>query len=164
MKNFLKPAVATLITGLAISMPVTQAQTVSNAFEVTVTLVSQCKAISSGTQTLGFGTYTAFQVAPLTASGVSLVFECTRGFTPSSVAFDVVNGTALGGGVLAGLNYDLEFAAAAVAGGTAATSAVGDIGTADTRTYAITGSIAAAQAGTDAAALASHARTLIITY
>jgi len=164
MNKFLKPVLATFAAGLAMSMPITQAQTVSNAFDVSVTLTSQCKATASGTQTLEFGTYTAFQAAALTASGVSLEFECTRGFTPAGVAFDSSEGTSIGGGVLAGLNYDLEFADAVVVDGDAATSAAADIGSGDTRTYAITGSIAAAQAGTDTAALASHTRTLIITY
>ncbi len=164
MNKFFKPALATFVAAIAMSTPITQAQSVSNAFDVSVTLTSQCKATATGTQTLAFGTYVAFQPEAKTASGVALTFECTRGFTPASVTFDTTAGTATGGGLLAGLNYNLQFASAAVVAGNAATSAA--IGTADTRTYAITGTIAAAQAGAalGASATATHTRTLIITY
>lgn len=152
-------------TIFSVAMPA-WAASIDNQFKVSVSLSSQCKAVSSGTKTLDFGTYTAFQADPITSAGITIQFECTRGFAPSSVDFDVVNGTAIGGGVLAGLNYDLEASAAVVTAGTSATSAAASIGTADIRTYTVTGTIAADQAGagTTATAPASHTRTLIVTY
>jgi hypothetical protein len=162
MHKMLKTTLA--VSGLfAISMPLTQAADISNDFTVSVTLSSQCEAKDSATKTLAFGTYTAFQDTALNATGINIEFQCTRGLAPTSVAFDTANGTAAGGGVIAGLNYDMEFAAAVVTDGDEATSAVGEIGTADVRSYAISGTMAAEQAGTDGAT-ASHTRTLIVTY
>lgn len=163
MNRYIRPALATFAI-LATSMPVTQAADISNSFAVTVSLTSLCRAKDSGTKTLAFGTYTAFQTGAQTATGINIEFECTRGFAPTSVAFDTTNGTATGGGVLAGLNYDINFATAVVTGGTAATSTADAIGTADVRSYAITGSMPAAQAGATATGEQSHNRTLIITY
>jgi hypothetical protein len=147
----------------AVSMPLTQAADISNSFTVAVVLSAQCRATDSGTKTLDFGTYTAFQAGVQNATGIDIEFECTRGLVPTSVAFDATNGTAIGGGVIGGLNYDMEFAAAVVTDGDAATSAADDIGTADVRSYAITGTMGALQAGQVGAAV-SHTRTLIVSY
>lgn len=147
----------------AVSMPLTQAADISNSFTVEVVLSAQCRAKDSGTKTLDFGTYTAFQVGVQNATGIDIEFECTRGLVPTSVAFDTVNGTAIGGGVVGGLNYDMAFAAAVVTAGDAATSAADDIGTADLRSYAISGTMGADQAGATAAAV-SHTRMLIVSY
>src|SRR5688572_17702340 len=92
----------------AVSMPLTQAADISNDFTVQVVLSSQCRAMDTGTKTLDFGTYTAFQATQQDATPIDIEFECTRGLVPTTVAFDIVNGTAIGGGVLGGLNYDME--------------------------------------------------------
>lgn len=106
----------TLVAAAAFStlVPTAHAQTASNNFDVTVNLSSQCRAANNGTQTVDFGTYTAFQAGIQGSSTANLVFDCTRGFAPTTVAFDTVNGTAAGVGVLAGLQYTLTAAAAVV--------------------------------------------------
>jgi spore coat protein U-like protein len=163
MNKYIRPVLAGFAM-LTISLPASQAADISNTFAVTVSLTSQCRAKDSGTKTLAFGTYTAFQTGAQSATGINIEFECTRGFAPTSVAFDTTNGTAIGGGVLAGLNYDIDFAAAVVTAGTAATSAAASIGTADLRSYAITGTMPANQAGATATGEQSHNRMLIVTY
>lgn len=162
MKKVIRSILA--LSALAsVSTSLTQAADISNAFQVTVTLSSQCRAVDTGTKTLAFGTYTAFRATALDATPIDIEFECTRGLVPTTVAFDTTNGTAIGGGVVAGLNYDLAFAAAVVTDGDDATSAANDIGTADLRSYEITGSMPADQAG-EVGATASHTRTLIVSY
>src|ERR1700688_4898982 len=133
MKKALRAAAAAAALGLF--LPAAQAATTSNNFNVTVTLTSQCAATNSGTTTVAFGTYTAFQAAAQPGSPVNLTFQCTRGFPPVSVAFDVVNGTAAGVGVVQGLQYTLTAAAPTTVAGTAATTAT--IGTGDAVTYAV---------------------------
>ena len=108
MKKILATAV---VAALGAMIPASQAATTSNNFNVSVTLSSQCAATNSGTTTVAFGTYTAFQGAALASSSVNLAFQCTRGFAPVSIAFDVVNGTAAGVGILQGLQYTLTAAA-----------------------------------------------------
>jgi len=162
MKKIIRTALATS-TLLVASMPLTQAADITNSFNVSVTFSAQCRAKDDGTKTLDFGTYTAFQAGVQNATGINIEFECSRGLVPTTVAFDVINGTAVGGGVIAGLNYDMEIGIVVVTAGTAATSAVNDIGTADLRSYPITGSMAALQAGQVGAA-ASHTRQLIVSY
>jgi hypothetical protein len=141
------------------------ATTVNNNFTVSVNLSSRCVATNDGTQTLDFGTYTAFQgSAQAPAAPVSLTFDCTRGLAPVSVAFDAVNGTTAGVGVLVGLQYALTATANATVAGTAASTTT--IGTADAVSYSVNGSMPANQAGTCGAAscAGSHTRTLIVTY
>lgn len=161
----MKKILATAVAAIAVMAPAANAATVNNNFNVSVSLTSQCSASNSGTTTVDFGTYSAFQVGAQASSSVNLVFNCTRGFAPTSVAFDVVNGTAAGVGVLGGLQYTLTAGAPSTVGGTAATTAT--IGTGDAVTYAVSGSMPANQAGTCAAASCgptSHVRTLIVTY
>ena len=139
----------------------------ANNFDVTVTLTSQCKVTNNATQTVGFGTYVAFQAAAQSQSGTgaALAFRCTRGFAPTSTAFDTVNGTDAGVGVLQGLQYTLSNTPVANAPGTAAS--VTTIGTGDVREYTITGSMPADQAGSCATAscgLTTHVRSLIVTF
>lgn len=146
-------------------VPAAQAATTNNNFNVSTTLTSQCAATNSGTTTVDFGTYVAFQVAAQPSTSVNLTFQCTRGFAPTSVAFDVVNGTAAGVGVLAGLQYTLTAGAPGTVAGIVATTAT--IGTGDAVTYAVSGTMPAAQAGTCATASCgptSHVRTLIVTF
>jgi uncharacterized protein YaiE (UPF0345 family) len=155
--------IAAAILGAA-ALPA-QSATTGNAFTVSTSLTSQCQATNSGSQTVDFGTYTAFQATPQAGTPVNLLFQCTRGFAPTSVAFDVVNGTAAGVGVLIGLQYTLSAGAASTVVGTPATTAT--IGTGDAVTYAVSGSMPAGQAGTCATAgcgPTSHVRTLIVTF
>jgi spore coat protein U-like protein len=157
-----KALVAAVTTALVALAPTAHAVAVSNSFNVSVNLSSQCRALNSGTLTVDFGTYTAFQAGAATGSNVNIDFECTRGFAPVSVAFDTVNGLATGEGVLAGLQYTLSSAAAVVTGGTAATTAT--IGTGDNRRYVVSGTMPAGQAGTAPGGAATHVRQLIVTY
>jgi hypothetical protein len=147
----------------ALVAPMLMATDAGNDFTASVTLSAQCTAKDSGTLTLSFGTYTAFQTTPATANGIELVFECTRGYVPANVAFDTANGTDTGGGVLNGLNYDMEFGNPVVTAGSAASSTANDIGTADIRTYAISATMQPLQAG-ELLQPASHTRTLIVSY
>jgi hypothetical protein len=171
MKKILALAVAALALLVAF-IPAARAAVVSSDFNVSVTLTAVCTATNSNTQTVNFGTYTAFGSASTPAPTAGLTFNCTRGLAAPTVAFDTTNGTAIGGGVLAGLNYDLNVGAPVIAAGTPATSAPGGTGTADAYTYTVTGSMAAGQAGdcgggTATActpATASHVRQLIVTY
>jgi hypothetical protein len=104
-------------------------------------------------------------VAANTGTAVNLTFQCTRGFSPVSAAFDTVNGTAAGVGVVQGLQYTLTAAAPTTTAGTAATT--GTIGTGDTKTYAITSTMPGGQAGTCATASCGPTtvvRTLIVTF
>ncbi len=160
MKRFLIGAAV----GLALASTA-QAGTTNNNFNVSTSLSSQCSATNSGSTTVDFATYTAFQVAPQTSTSVNLQFQCTRGFAPVSTAFDTVNGTAAGVGVLVGLQYTLTAGSASIVAGTAATTAT--IGTGDAVTYAVSGSMPAGQAGACATATCgptSHVRTLIVTF
>ena len=154
------------LAAVALVAPAAQAaSTVNNNFTVSVTLSSRCVATNSGAATLDFGTYTAFQAAAQTpAAPVTLTFDCTRGLAPVSVAFDTVNGTAAGVGVLAGLQYSLTASSATTVAGIAASTT--SIGTADAVSYSVSGSMPANQAGTcgTASCAASHTRTLIVTY
>lgn len=152
-------------TSLAMTVPVAQSATTSNTFNVSVTLTSMCEATNSGSTTVAFGTYTAFQQSALSATGVSLTFRCTRGFAPTGMAFDTVNGTAAGVGVLGGLQYALTAATPVTTNGTAASAT--SIGTGDTVTYGISGSMPADQAGacsTSSCTPTAQQRTLIVTF
>lgn len=169
MKEFLTSAIAA-VTVMAAVVPAAHAATVNSTFDVSVALSAICTATNLAATTVAFGTYTAFQSADKTAF-VDLTFSCTRGLTAPTFAFDAINGTALGGGVLAGLNYSLAATNQATNAGTAASSATGVVGTADVRTVRVTGTMAGGQAGTCAgtatacaAATVSHTRTLTVTY
>lgn len=142
---------------------------VSQPFNVTVTLTSAC---TLGTiSPLAFGLYTAFQTSPNTAS-TTAVLSCTRGFGGSVTAIFDDNGTTTdssaagatptGSGVVAGLNYTLSTSVSAPSPGNAASTS--SIGTADTITYTINGSMPADQAGTSSTGLQTQARTFTITY
>ena len=151
----------------AMASPV-MAAAASNNFNVSVTLSSQCRQTNTGTQTVDFGTYTAFQAgAQASVASASLAFECTRGFSPVSTAFDTVlaDSTAAGVGVVQGLQYALTAAAPVNVAGTAASSAT--IGTGDAKTYVVSGTMPALQAGACAAATCgptAQLRTYILTF
>jgi spore coat protein U-like protein len=156
---------------LASTAPVALAATVTSDFTVSVQLAGQCQALNTGTQTVDFGTYTAFGAAK-TASGV-LTFNCTRGLAIPTFSFDAVNGSSAGYGVLAGLNYGLSATDTRTAG-SAATAVAGGVGSATLHTVTISGTMAAGQAGECLAANStaascesaptSHVRTLTVTY
>jgi spore coat protein U-like protein len=163
--RLLGAAALAVLAAIAGMIPCAEAATTNNNFNVTVTLTSQCAATNSGTTTVAFGTYTAFQGAAQPGTPVNLTFQCTRGFPPVSVAFDVVNGTAAGVGVVQGLQYTLTAAAPSTVAGTAATTAT--IGTGDAVTYAVSGTMPAGQAGTCATPSCgptTQVRTLIVTF
>ncbi len=164
MRAVLRAAAAAAALGFI--APAAQAGTASNNFTVSVTLTSQCTAGNTGTQTVAFGTYIAFQAAAQPAPGVGLTVTCTRGFSPVSTAFDVsATGTAAGVGVIQGLQYTLTTTGPTTTAGTAATTAT--IGTGDTKTYTVSGSMPSGQAGTCAGASCGPTtvtRTLIVTF
>lgn len=155
---------ALLLTGMltAAVVPQLNAATIDKDFTVSVALTSVCTA-SAPALTLDFGSYTAFQAGAQVATPIDVAFTCTRGLTISGVAFDITNGTLAGGGVINGLNYDIDVDGGNLTAGTEATSADGFIGSADIMTYAVSGSMLAGQAGTEGAT-ASHIRTLTMTY
>jgi spore coat protein U-like protein len=167
MKNILKLAVAGL-TSLVVAIPSVQAATVAGNFNVTVTLTSLCTVAAIGD--LAFGTYTAFQGTVLTATPVTATLTCTRGLTGVTANFDTGTNAsdagagvnASGAGVVAGLYYTVVATAGAVTAGTAATT--GSIGTADSRSYTISGNMPSRQAGTASTGVQTQVRTLTITY
>lgn len=170
MKKFLISTV-TAAALLASVTPVALASTVASDFTVSVQLAAQCQALNTGTQTVDFGTYTAFGAAK-TASA-NLTFNCTRGLAIPTFSFDATNGSAAGYGVLAGLNYGLSAADTRTAG-SAATAVAGGVGSATLHTVTISGTMAAGQAGECLVAnstaascestATSHVRTLTVTY
>ena len=153
MKKILAAAVIA-----AFAAPAFAASPVPNNFTVAVNLSAQCEATNDSTQTVDFGTYTAFAGPSTAAPTASLTFRCTRGFAPTTVAFD----TGSGAGVISGLQYTLSVGAAVVTPGSAPVVG-GAAGTADTRAYTVTGSMAANQAGAGSGA-ATQIRQLILTY
>lgn len=167
MRKFVFKALAAALI-LASITPVLQAATTTNNFNVTVTLTSQCLVTNNATQTVAFGTYVAFQGGAQTASTATLNFRCTRGYSPVSTAFDVVNApdsTAAGIGVIQGLQYTLTATPVVSVAGTPASSTT--IGTGDIRGYTIGGSMPADQAGTCATASCgptTQVRALIVTF
>lgn len=150
------------------------AQTVAGNFDVSVTLTSRCEVTTVGTPALAFGTYTAFSTSAVSATPIEIAYRCTRGLAGPTVAFDTAGGissasgtTATGEGVISGLRYTMAVAAAPTgndAGTAPVTASSGDIGTANTRNYRITGSMPADQAGTASTGVQTQGRTLILSY
>jgi len=172
MKKILFSAIAVVSLMAALIPASARAAATSSSFNVSVTLAAQCQATNSGSQTVDFGTYTAFGAAKTAA--VSLTFNCTRGLATPTFTFDTANGNVNGDGVLAGLNYSLSTTTTptTVTTGTAATA--GSPGTAAVRTVTISGTMATSQAGQcstassvaaacDSSAV-SHVRTLLVAY
>src|SRR3982751_2743893 len=126
MNKLIKVAVAAAFAAASVSA---NAAVTNNDFTVQVNLASQCQAVASGTQTMDFGTYTAFQPGIQPGSAVNLTFNCMRNYGLVSVAFDTANGSAIGEGVLAGLRYVMAVTPGTRVAGTAATNT--SIGTAD---------------------------------
>lgn len=169
MKKLLK-ALLTSVALIAAAIPATQAAGVSQPFNVTVTLTSVCTMATIGE--LAFGTYVAFQGSAQPATPSNATLTCTRGLTGVTANFDTTTvigstgalaaGTATGAGVIAGLQYTISATPGTTAPGTAASA--GDIGTPDTRPYAIAGSMLANQAGTAATGVQTQVRTLTVNY
>lgn len=167
MKKHLISAAVAATFGAAI--PAAQAATVTQPFNVTVTLTSVCTmgAITD----LAFGTYTAFQAGIQTATPTTATLTCTRGLTGVTANFDttapgstaaVAAANAVGAGVIQGLQYDITATPGAVVPGAAATASF--IGGADTRPYSITGTMPANQAGDPTQNLSPQVRTLTVNY
>ena len=170
MNNLLMSAAMAAMFGAVV--PAAQAATVSQPFNVTVTLTSVCTMAAIGP--LAFGTYVAFQGGAQTATPTTATLTCTRGLTGVTANFDTTPGigatgaaaaaNAVGAGVISGLQYDITATPGLVVAGTAANST--SIGTADSRPYSITGSMPALQPGTCAltSCAAIQPRTLTVTY
>ena len=117
------------ITLLASTISTTQAATVAQPFNVTVTLTSVCTMAAIGD--LAFGTYTAFQAGVQTATPTTATLTCTRGLAGVTANFDTAApgstaaaaaANAVGAGVLAGLQYNITATPGATVAGTAATA------------------------------------------
>ena len=74
----MKRIFAAAVVGFAFASTA-QAGTTPNNFNVSTTLTSQCSATNSGTTTVDFGTYVAFQPGAQASTSVNLQFQCTRG-------------------------------------------------------------------------------------
>ena len=169
MKKLLSLASLTLLAWSSLLTAPAQAATVGSNFNVTVTLTSVCKVKTASAAGLAF-TYTAFQGTPSTGASTAVVFECTRGFgTAPTVVLDTAtdatsapaDASTSGVGVVGGLQYSVDVAAATVATGNAAST--NSIGSSTQYSYAITGSMPAGQAG-DSSKLPTQQRTLTVSY
>lgn len=166
MKKLLVPAAIAAMLG---AVAPAQAATVAGNFNVTVTLTSVCTMAAIGD--LAFGTYVAFQGTAQAATPTTATLTCTRGLTGITANFDTAApgstaaaaaATAVGAGVIQGLQYDITATPGAVTAGAAATAS--SIGSADTRPYTIAGSMPANQAGDPTQNASPQVRTLTITY
>ncbi|MBA2965315.1 MULTISPECIES: spore coat protein U domain-containing protein [Ramlibacter] len=142
--------------------------TATKNLTLSATLSSQCRvaAASSGAINVAFGTYAAFSPSAVTASAVTINFECTRnlGATPS-FGWDALGGATSGEGVLAGLRYALTATNGTRTNGAAPVlGTAGDIGTPDTYPVTVNASMPAGQAGTGPSGAASATRTLTVTF
>lgn len=163
-----KLAATTIATAALLAAASSQAAgTVTQGVDVKVNLTAACQ-IQGGPITpnpvVDFGVYTAFQATSVTATVTpqpTITIECTRGHAVPTYSFD--GGT--GYGVIAGLNYEVTAIPSIVTAGAAATAAAGRIGSGDTYTVTLGGTMAANQAGAGAGgAAAPVTRTLTITY
>lgn len=152
-----------LIAALVLVSSGASAQALSGGVDVQVTLTSQCRVKAGANPVIDFGTYVAFGAAKNLPAAATVTFECTRGFGGTPVAaWDTTNGTAAGGGVLAGLQYTLSVPTGARVGGTAATATVA--GTPDEVRYSVNAAMPGGQAGDSAVPADSHTRTLLVTF
>lgn len=162
-----------LIAAMGLLSAGAMAQTATGNFNVTTTLTSACR-MTTVNPALAFGTYVAFRATPLAATAVNITFECTRNFGAApNVQFDaptygttsVSGATATGEGVLAGLRYTMAVSNTGSTPGTEPVVATnGNIGTAATYTYQVTGSMPADQAGTAPSGATFHQRQLIVSF
>jgi hypothetical protein len=154
-----------VVAAFATLAPSAFSQVVTGSVTTQVNLTSKCRW-QGGTAptgvTVDFGTYAAFQTTANTAATANVVFECTRGFgTAPTISWD--GSTAYG--VVAGLNYQLSVSAPVRVAGTAATAAAAGIGSADTVTYTLGGTMPADQVGAGAGGAGLTAtRTLTVSF
>jgi hypothetical protein len=146
-----------LTAALALATFTMSSFALDQSVNVGATLTSVCKAQTPGAVALSF-VYPAFSAAPVPATPVNVTFECTRGFGQAPVVS--FNGGS-GVGVVAGLQYTM--AATNTGGSVGAAATTTSIGAPTTYIYTITGTMPDGQAG-DAAASATDARTMTITY
>ncbi|QJC57088.1 hypothetical protein HC248_02404 [Polaromonas vacuolata] len=171
MKKVINSTLGLLTATIFLNTPL-QAATVGNSFNVLVNLTSTC-IIDSTTNTLNFGTYTAFGSASTSTPTAAISFKCTQGFVPSSVVLDTTAPLAIaaaagltttGTGVIAGLRYTLTMAGVVSTTGSAATTTAGS--GADIKSYTISGNMVSGQAGLSSTATvaATQTRTLTLTF
>jgi len=160
MKKLLLSSLA--VAALSLASLSASAADAASSFDVSVSLTAVCVQTNTGSQTLNFGTYTAFTTSAVTpASTIPLTFKCTRNTAPTAIALD----GATNYGVIAGLNYLLSTPAGVkTTTGTAAAASNGSTGSADIFTYTINGSMPSGQAGDSASLVTSATRTLTVTY
>ena len=173
MKKFALTVLAVVST-LAATMPVANAQSTTAGFNVTATLTPR-GIIGTFTGDVAFGTVVAFAAAA-TASTTNAVatIRCTRGIATPLMVFDTVvptasSGTAAnnvaGAGVLPnGLYYTLAALLSTPTAGIAPTAA-GGLGNPDStdRTVTVSGSMPS-QAGANVTGASTQARTMTVSF
>lgn len=142
-------------------------QSVTGNFDVTVNLQARCQLAAVAGTTLAFGNYTAFQAGSINSNSIAYTLSCTRNFGTPVVSFDVLGGgadaAADGSGVVGGLRYTIASTIGTVTAGAAATASPSSIGSADTRSISLLGTIAGGQVG-DALAATTQNRVVTVAY
>jgi hypothetical protein len=153
----MKRILASALVAAALGSVAVQAQagTDQKSFNVTATLASACRVKPGQTVAdVNFGLYTAFVGPANTAPTTSIIFECTAGMwsagSPPTVALDSSSGS------LVGVGFTLALGAPQAAAATAGTGA-------EAKSFTITGTMTAGQAG-DTAGATSVTRNLTITF
>jgi spore coat protein U-like protein len=152
MKKFLSLSAFALLALSSLVATQSQAATATGTFLVGINLTSAC--VYAKTADVAFS-YTSFQVGAATATAGGFTLQCTNSL-PYTLALDATSVTDLA----TNLAY------------TVALSAVSGTGSGVAQSYSVTGSMAAAQAGTCAtaggactnSASTNKTRTLTITY
>jgi hypothetical protein len=159
-------AIAAAVAAQGAMVPSAAAAVGSANFNVTSTLNSACTV--GAIAPLAFGAYTAFTAA--VTGSTSALITCTRTLSGVQAVFDVGTDATTGGtptlptatGVMSnGLQYTLTTVKGLVSNGGDATTAT--IGTGDTFTYTINGSITGNQAGTCSGATCPGTQTRTLT-
>ncbi len=126
---------------------------VSQTFTVKASLAAKCIADTvTAAKEIVIPEYTAYGAAK--SNSTDIAFKCSKGLTPADVSFD----TGGDSGTLKGLNYTLTLSAATVTANS--DTAVGG----DVRTYSVTASMAAGQAGDTTDTTTSKTHTLKVTF
>jgi len=152
----------------------------SGAFSVSVSVTPVC-GVKTNASNVDFGTYTPFTNADVTRS-TAVVFRCSQGITPTSVALVNTSGTAgqywssVAGngaqsaeGVIKGLRYTLgipSISDALSSAGTAASvsNGSGNNSTAKEYTFSVTAFLPGSQAGSSTVVDNSHSWRLDLVY
>ena len=173
MKKFALTVLAVVST-LAATMPVANAQSTTAGFNVTATLVGKCE-IGTFAGDVTFGSVTSF-VGPTTSTGSAIAsIRCTRGIATPLMVFDSAApatatssgplSTATGAGVLSnGLFYTLTAALGGVTGNIAPLASGGIVPATDAafRTVTVSGSMPAQAGGTVGAG--TQARVMTVSF